>query len=318
MAKQTMTKKEYRERAARLLDGLAAAIVTDPDRLKQFGEAWRNGFHQYSPMNTMLLMCQPPSRKVVATDGQPHDKDGWLLDAEGEYVLEQVKDHGTLYTGYKKWRERHGRQVTKGMVGALIFVPWFKWVEDEDNPDKKRKKLIGFGTGTVFDVSQTDGDGAPIEIPMGAFGEKEDEVLAALVAYAKDGAGAHVEMSKDVDLTGGWSDGTVVRVNNVDCSNPGSLAHTTAHELGHHELKHAEQRMNGESITRNRAELEAECVAYCVCELLGLQTFGSAEYLGHWRATAEAVKDSAPAILRVASHIADEVAYRMGTKTRRN
>ena len=89
--------------------------------------------YTYSPRNVMLIFAQRPD--------------------------------ATLVNSYDRWKAS-GRQVKKGSRGIQIFYPQHHFVDDVD-PDTgdpvKRKALVGFGIGNVFDVSDT--DGPPIEAP---------------------------------------------------------------------------------------------------------------------------------------------------------
>ena len=89
--------------------------------------------YTYSPRNVMLIFSQRPD--------------------------------ATLVNSYDRWKES-GRQVKKGSRGIQIFYPQHRFV-DEIDPNTgdpvKRKALVGFGIGTVFDVADT--DGPPLEPP---------------------------------------------------------------------------------------------------------------------------------------------------------
>lgn len=69
------------------------------------------------------------------------------------------KPDATQVAGYRKWQELR-RQVKKGEQAIKIFVPFKKKLEDPDTGEEK-VRLIGFGVGNVFDVSQTDGEPLP-------------------------------------------------------------------------------------------------------------------------------------------------------------
>ena len=53
-----------------------------------------------------------------------------------------------------------GRQVRKGERGIRIITPRFRAQEDEETGEKCQV-LTGFGSGSVFDISQTDGKDLP-------------------------------------------------------------------------------------------------------------------------------------------------------------
>lgn len=85
---------------------------------------FRNQFHSYSFLNSLLILAQRPD--------------------------------ATLVCGYRKWQQL-GRQVRKGESGIRILAPLLR--KDEHDPDKK--VLIGFKEVRVFDIRQTDGDPIP-------------------------------------------------------------------------------------------------------------------------------------------------------------
>src|SRR5690554_1322316 len=88
--------------------------------------AFRKNFHQYSMTNVLLIWAQKPDATQVA--------------------------------GYRKWQEL-GRQVRKGEKSLAVLAPII--VKDKDSDDPNARKLVGFKTARVFDISQTDGDDIP-------------------------------------------------------------------------------------------------------------------------------------------------------------
>jgi antirestriction protein ArdC len=69
----------------------------------------------------------------------------------------------TMVAGYRRWQEL-GRQVKKAEHGIKILVPYKRKITQEgdtDDTDSTRMVVRGFGVGTVFDVSQTEGDPLP-------------------------------------------------------------------------------------------------------------------------------------------------------------
>jgi antirestriction protein ArdC len=85
-------------------------------------------FHSYSFGNVLLIRAQRPDATRVA--------------------------------GYRKWLEL-GRQVKKGEQGIKILIP-FKHKATVAEEDRENDFIVkGFGVGTVFDVTQTDGDPLP-------------------------------------------------------------------------------------------------------------------------------------------------------------
>jgi antirestriction protein ArdC len=85
-------------------------------------------FHSYSFGNVLLIRAQRPDATRVA--------------------------------GYRKWLEL-GRQVKKGEQGIKILVPYKHKGPIAEEAEGHSVVVRGFGVGTVFDVSQTEGDPLP-------------------------------------------------------------------------------------------------------------------------------------------------------------
>lgn len=76
-------------------------------------------------------------------------------------ILSQRPD-ATRVAGYYTWIKLH-RYVRRGETGIRIIVPMRK-KQHEDDPEEEAR--VFFGTGIVFDISQTEGeDLANIEVP---------------------------------------------------------------------------------------------------------------------------------------------------------
>ena len=84
-------------------------------------------FHHYSFGNVMLIRLQNPEATQVA--------------------------------GYRRWKQL-GRQVKLGEKGIKILVPHIKKQTDEETGEEEIL-VRNFGLGTVFDVSQTEGEPLP-------------------------------------------------------------------------------------------------------------------------------------------------------------
>jgi hypothetical protein len=98
-------------------------------------------FHRYSWSNVALILAQRPDAIQVA--------------------------------GYSAWLRMH-RSVRRGEQAIKIIVPMRKKIESEDGHDETK---VFFGTGNVFDISQTDGEPLPeVEVPVLSWGAGERTV----------------------------------------------------------------------------------------------------------------------------------------------
>lgn len=217
-------------------------------------------------------------------------------------ILVQCRN-ATRVAGYKAWQAL-GRQVRKGEKGIVIFTPR-PFVKK--NKDGEEEQGMTFGTASVFDFGQTDpieGFEHPFELrrmemnPMGT----ADEALEGLwnfglrkgfaVEYGEPGAGAW----------GCWnaSSNTLLLRKGGDS---GNLVMVLAHELAHALLGHAG---SADGLPTDVKELEAQSVAFVVCEALGVDASEfSFEYLARWsgQETTARIKAAGPRIQKTAHEI---------------
>jgi hypothetical protein len=126
----TSEKETRHERAMKLLEEGISQIL-DRESFKNYLRVMSR-FHSYSLSNIFLIQAQRPGATRVA--------------------------------GYKKWQSMK-RQVKKGEKGILIYVPIRRTVEDEDG--NRATVVKHFGTGVVFDISQTEGEDLPnVDLPV--------------------------------------------------------------------------------------------------------------------------------------------------------
>jgi antirestriction protein ArdC len=241
-------------------------------------------FHTYSPNNVLLITAQQPDATRVA--------------------------------GYRAWAQL-GRQVRKGESGIAILAPVLRRhdpgpaeVVAEATPPLTNEAsvsrvLTGFRVTHVFDISQTDGPDLPDihpelldgRSPLGLWSELYDQVEAA--GYTIDYA--------DLGQANGQTDFTEQSVVLHTARSGAQLTKTLAHELAHIDL-HA-PKVRPEGLTRDRAEVEAESVAYVVTAAHGFHTEDySVPYVTGWAGgntdliaqTATRVLTCARSILRAA------------------
>lgn len=210
-------------------------------------------FHQYSARNVALILQQRPSATLVA--------------------------------GMKRWNEL-GRRVKKGERGIAILAPSLKRVEVEeaDGTVREERKLVGFHTAYVFDVSQTEGEPLSLgkDIPRGT------ELYARLCSRCP--------VPVEERLTGsamGYTNGKRIVISAM--LSPTAKAETLLHEWAHTRLH-----FDGVKRPAEVEELEAEAVAYAVGRELGLEMKGSRDYILHWRGTVKGLEESLERISRAA------------------
>jgi hypothetical protein len=264
------------------------ALVTGEDWVRYLTVAAR--FHSYSANNLWLILAQRPS-----------------LATEGGRVA-----------GYQTWK-RVGRQVNRGAKGIAILAPYVyrsRGTEEADPAtapaDSQSRSpadgttesagavrvLRGFKVVHVFAQSDTTGDDLPEVRPVLLEGEGAlwDALAAQVVA-----AGFTVSRG-DCGRANGCTNFAARTVVVAEHLSGKAADKTLAHELGHVLLGHEAQVV----VDRDVAEIEAESVAYVVCNALGIDSASySLAYVAGWsggsveriRRTAERVVSTAHAVL---------------------
>lgn len=231
------------------LQELHARLISSVEALVS-GEDWQQmlrvaaRFHRYSFYNQMLIMAQSPDAIRVA--------------------------------GFNTWRSL-GRSVRKGEKGIAILAPciYKKCLEDSNDADVEARVLRGFRVVHVFDVSQTDGEEIPEVLPRRLEGEVAQELWEGLAAQAK-ALGYRIITEPLGGRRNGYCDfGAKVIVIREGVSGAQALK-TLVHEVAH-------ATVHSPTYDRIAAEIEAESIAYIVCNVLGLDTDEySFPYVASW------------------------------------
>jgi len=247
----------------------AVADLVTSDDWQQF-LALAAKLHTYSTCNVLLILSQAPSATQVA--------------------------------GYRTWKEL-GRQVRAGEKGIAILAPCryrTTTADDSDEQGPERTRVAH-----VFDVSQTDG-------PALAQPERPELLQGHAPAGLRDGlaaqigaAGFALERGDCGGANGSTSfDTRTVRVR-ADIDDAQAVK-TATHELAHVLLHDGSEYASG---CRGRAEVEAESVAYLVCDRAGLATDSySFAYVAGWSGGhADTVRAAAERVVACAGRIIDSL-----------
>ena len=266
MANKTRSpdKKSQKERIKEITDQLEAGIqeLFESDKYKDYLTCMSK-FHNYSLNNTLLIAMQKPEATLVA--------------------------------GYKAWQKDHGRIVKKGEHGIKILAPCkFKvTVENDKNgilensgkgEETKVMEYLRFKITHVFDISQTEGKSLPsIGIDELTGDVREYRILykallrtcpvPVIMEEIEGGAkGYYNDAEKRIAILTGMSEMQTTK--------------TIIHEMAHQKM-HAEENADPEHpVDRRTKEVEAESVAYTVCQHLGLDTSDySFGYIAGWSST---------------------------------
>ncbi len=231
MDKCNYQKKTPEERQAEALERMQAGVakIQDSDSFKEFLKL-ASRFHDYSWGNWLMIFCQRPDATRVA--------------------------------GYRAWQEL-GRQVRKGERGIKISAPIVKKVEEDG---VERRRVVGFRSASVFDVSQTDGEPLPtVEVPI-LDGDEGADLYAKLAALANGEFRLVDDQPIERNAAGYW-DPNAKEIHVDSTLSQKQRVKTLAHELAHALADHGK---NGESAAE--AEVIAEGAAYLVCDRFGIDT----------------------------------------------
>ena len=259
---------KLKEITDRLEQGIAELF--ESERYKEYLRVMSK-FHNYSFNNTLLIAMQKPDASLVA--------------------------------GFSSWKNNFGRNVMKGEKGIKIIAPspfTVKQEVEKTDPqtgkpvigkdgkpvtEEKEIKVPAYKVVSVFDVSQTEGR----ELPDIAVDELTGDVdrfkdfFAALeqvspvpVGFEKIEGGAHGYYhleEKRIAIDEGMSDLQTLK--------------TAIHEIAHAKLHdidlNAPKEEQKPRVDRRTREVEAERVAYTVCQHYGLDTSDySFGYVAGW------------------------------------
>lgn len=295
-----MAEKTQYDRVKEITDQLEAGIenLFNSDQYKQWLTTMSR-FHDYSLNNTLLIAMQKPDATLVA--------------------------------GYTTWKNQFGRQVNKGEKGIRILAPtpYKKKVEVDKtdpntgeilkNPDGSNQKEIqevlrpAFKVVSVFDVSQTDGR----ELPSLGVNELTGDVEQYEMFFEALKRTCPVPMKFEQISSGakGYYHQIEQRIAIQKGMSQIQTVKTAIHEMAHQKLhaidpnlKKSEQ--NLENISRGGKEVEAESVAYTVCQHYGIDTSDySFAYIAGWSQGKETpeLKASLNTIRRAASGIINDI-----------
>ena len=248
-------------------------------------------FHNYSFNNTMLIAMQKPDATLVA--------------------------------GFKAWQKNFDRHVKKGEKGIRILAPApYKIKEERDkidpvtqellldkdgNPQKEEVEITipAFRAVSVFDVAQTDGKPIPELAAKELLSDVEgyQDMIRAGEAISP----VPIELEEIAGDSKGYYDREAKRIAVQENMSEGQTLKTMIHEVAHSKL-HSKEVEQDEQMKkdRNTKEVEAESIAYTVCQHFGVDTSDySFGYIAGWssgRDTKE-LRASIDTIRRTASEL---------------
>ena len=291
MADERTEKQKVQEITDKLEEGLKELF--ESEKYKTYLSTMSK-FHNYSFNNTLLIAMQKPEATLVA--------------------------------GYKAWQKNFERHVNKGEKAICILAPApYKIKEERDKldpvtgemmfdengmPQKEQVEVTipAFRAVSVFDVSQTDGKPIP---------ELEAQELLSTVEGYEDFVQALMNVApvpigfEDIP---GDSKGyfhteekrIAVQENMSESQTLKTMVHEVAHSMLHNKEINRDDLIEEPAKDRNTKEVEAESVAYTVCQHFGIDTSDySFGYIAGWSSGKDMkeLKSSLDTIRKTASEL---------------
>ena len=293
-----LTSEKPAEKLKEITDRLEQGIAElfDSERYREYLKVMSK-FHNYSFRNTVLIAMQKPDASLVA--------------------------------GFSAWKNNFERNVMKGQKGIKIIAPSPYKIKQEmqkidphtQKPiigkdgkpvtEEKEVKIPAYKVVSVFDVSQTEGK----ELPDIAVDELTGDVdrykdfFAALektspvpIAFENIGGGSHGYYhleDKRIAINEGMSELQTLKTAIHE------IAHAKLHDIDLNAPKDEQPRVD-----RRTREVEAESVAYTVCQHYGLDTSDySFGYVAGWSSGRELseLKSSLETIRSAAAEIINSI-----------
>lgn len=294
-----LSSENQKDRLKEITDRLEQGIleVFESERYKEYLRVMSK-FHHYSFNNTMLIALQKPDASLIA--------------------------------GFSAWKNSHGRTVKKGEKGIRIIAPApFKVRQEMEKLDPKTNMpLVGadgkavteekeitipaYKVVSVFDVSQTEGKELPsigVNELTGDVSQYEDFFTALKKASPVPIALEHIDGSAH-----GYYHLAEKRIAIDDNMSELQTLKTAIHEIAHaklHDIDLNAPKEEKENRPNQRTrEVEAESVAYTVCQHYGLDTSDySFGYVAGWSSGKELseLKGSLETIRLAASELIDSI-----------
>ena len=295
-------RKTEKQKVQEITDKLEQGLqeLFDSEKYKNYLSTMSK-FHHYSFNNTMLIAMQKPDATLVA--------------------------------GFQAWKKNFERHVNMGERGIKILAPApYKIKEERDKEDPITGKPIldelgmpqkeevevtipAFRVVTVFDVSQTDGKPIPeLEAKeLMASVERYEDFVKAITFVAPvpigfedipgNSKGFYHLTDKRIAIQEGMSESQTLK----------TMIHEVAHSILH--AKDVNNKDMAEQPKDSRTkEVEAESVAYTVCQHFGIDTSDySFGYIAGWSSGKDMkeLKSSLDTIRKTASELIDGIEHQL-------
>jgi antirestriction protein ArdC len=264
---ENSTRKQVKEITDRLEAGMSELFTSDKylSYLKTMSR-----FHKYSTRNTLLIYMQKPDASLVA--------------------------------GYQAWQTKFGRYVKRGEKGIKIFAPTPFLIEREEmklDPNTRmpvldesgvpvvetvEQKVARFKATSVFDISQTDGKPLPTLVENLTGDVRQYELFVDSLRAVSPLPIGFEALPPETDGLCRIGENIAIREGMSEIQTIVAIVHEITHAKLHSDIvKEAAEGLDVKSCDRRTEEVQAESVAYAVCQYYGIETgANSFGYLAEW------------------------------------
>ena len=291
---ESKSAQQVREITDKLEQGIKELF--ESERFKEYLRTMSKFYH-YSFSNTLLIAMQKPEATYVA--------------------------------GYTSWQRNFDRQVMKGEKGIKILAPApYKAKEEREKIDPSTQKPVldadgkpvtetvevmrpAFKVVSVFDISQTDGKELPDIIVDELSGSVEN--YAAFFEALKQESPVPIAFEDIPGGAKGYFSPLESRIAIQEGMSEIQTVKTAIHEIAHaklHAIHPDEKTAPEDKKDRHTKEVEAESVAYTVCQRYGIETSDySFGYIAGWSSDKETkeLKGSLETIRKTAAEMIDSI-----------
>lgn len=293
-----MAENKNAQQVREITDKLEQGIkeLFESERFKEYLRTMSK-FYNYSFNNTLLIAMQKPEATYVA--------------------------------GYTSWQRNFDRQVMKGEKGIKILAPApYKAQEEREKIDPLTKKPMidadgkavtetvevlrpAFKVVSVFDVSQTDGKELPDIVVDELKGTVEN--YEAFFDALKQESPVPISFEDIPGGAKGFFSPVESRIAIQEGMSEIQTVKTAIHEIAHaklHAVKPDEKAAPEDKKDRHTKEVEAESVAYTVCQRYGIETSDySFGYIAGWSSGKETkeLKSSLDTIRKTAAEMIEGI-----------
>lgn len=190
------------------------------------------------------------------------------------YIIMQFPEAQTLH-GFRGWNML-GRHVKAGEKAIRVFIPIVS--KKEEGEGDEEKALKGFRSGSVFDLSQTEGPTINVfRFDEAKIIEDKERILCGLKKTVEDKGYQVAYLPKEEmgEECYGYCNHKNKQIRIQEGLSDLQEVSTFVHECGH-ALAHAAEREDFKGLTDHEKkgikEVEAESIACIVCTYLGLDT----------------------------------------------